>query len=69
VVLDEPDDIEKSGGGQITRELHNRRSFSIDKTQQREKMDLPLEVSEGPPLGSLVHIDQKERGGSCTEGQ
>jgi hypothetical protein len=36
---------------------------------REEKMNLPLEVSEGLLLGSLVHIDQRERGESCMKGQ
>jgi len=33
-----------------------------------EKNNIPLGVSEGPLLGSLAHIDQRERGGNCMEG-
>lgn len=32
-------------------------------------MNLPLEVSEEPLLGSLVHTIQRGRGENCTEEQ
>jgi hypothetical protein len=68
VVLGEPDDIKKSRGCQIPRELHIVVRSVLIKVS-REKMNLPLEVSEVLLLGSLVHIDPREREGSYTEEQ